>query len=104
MSDSPTPLSLPYDLPFPLIITRILPTPNSQIKRGDVLLEYTFTSDTSRRALSSNFTSNNSGPRNEEEAKENDMVGTWEATIDGIITRWEEMVRPGSKVERKHAG
>lgn len=105
MSDPPTPLPLPPNLPYPLTITRVLAPSNTHISRGDRLLEYAFTSDTSRRELERrSWTTARKGGQQDDEARENDMVGTWEISIEGEVVRWDQEFRDGYIVERKHAG
>lgn len=102
MSDDPTPLTLPTHLPFPLTITRLFPSSSTTLVRGDKLLEYTFTSDTSRRALSRIAAGKPAGSE-DGEPRENDMVGSWECPIDGEMVRWGEGVKVGMKIEKRHA-
>ena len=107
MSEPATPLTLPSHLPFPLTITRLLARPSSQVSRGVPLLEYAFTSDTSRRELDRVSAWSPSALRTsgqDEDARENDMVGVWESAIQGEVVRWDAAFRPGLRVGRKHAG
>ncbi|CAD6571192.1 MAG: Carboxy-terminal domain (CTD) phosphatase [Tremellales sp. Tagirdzhanova-0007] len=96
MSDPPTPLSLPPNLPYPLTITRLLARPNHAVSRGEPLLEYAFTSDTTRRELERLASVPGHALRG------NDMIGTWDSSIDGEIVRWDEKLRPGFAIEIKH--
>ncbi len=104
MSDPPTPLTLPSNLPYSITITRLVAPPGKAVKRGDPLLEYVFTSDTSRRALASSSSSSPPLSSETQDARENDMIGTWESGIAGEVTRWDDICKPGSKLDKKHAG
>lgn len=99
MSDSPTPLRLPATLPYPITITRILQDIGAELNRGTPLVEYAFTSDTSRRALAVGKTKTDEGV----EAKADDMVGSWECPIEGQLAKWYPWVRPGQKVDKRDA-
>ena len=101
--DGPTPLSLPTFLPYPLSITRVFVTPSDQLRRGSHLIEYKFTSATSRKALDRKA----KGLHAEEEdkdAKEWDMVGTWDSEFEGEAVKVEDWIKLGGLIERKQAG
>jgi RNA polymerase II subunit A-like phosphatase len=105
--DPPTPLSLPSNLPYPIIISRLLSSPDSYISRGTRLLEYSFTSDTSRHALGrarrKGEHEGGSEKKDADEARENDMVGTWDSPVEGTLVQWEEGVKAGMRIEKRHA-
>lgn len=112
MSDDPTPLSLPSHLPYPIVITRLFPSSsNDALIRGSKILEYSFTSDTSRRALAKlarDKSGNVEGIRKrgegeEEGVGENDMIGSWECPVEGEFVKWGVGVKVGMIIERKHA-
>lgn len=111
MSDDPTPLSLPSHLPYPIIITRLYPSSSlSDIQRGSKVFEYSFTSDTSRRALAKSAIAKDgsAGPRKrgegaEEGVGENDMIGSWESPVEGEFIKWGAGVKAGMMIERKNA-
>ena len=97
---SATSLELPPSLPYPIRINRILVSPSSVVKRGTPLFEYTFTSDSARKLLAKGGGRDESG----QQAREWDMVGTYESRIDGTLERWEGWVKQGAIIERKYAG
>ena len=99
MADPPTGLSLPPSLPYPLTITRLLVRPGQSVIRGTPLVEYTFTSDTSRNALSKGVVD----PADTDGVRENDMVGTWESGIEGDLVNWAEWARVGEVVHANHS-
>ncbi|ORX40742.1 hypothetical protein BD324DRAFT_611918 [Kockovaella imperatae] len=79
-------VELPTSLPYPIRITRVLA--DGEVQRGTALLEYAFTSDEARKELAK-------GGKGEW-----DMVGSWDSAIEGRLDRWEEWVKPGTRVER----
>ncbi|ORY28173.1 hypothetical protein BCR39DRAFT_535875 [Naematelia encephala] len=97
MSDPPTPLTFPTTLPFPIKITRLIAHAGDTVSRGSSLLEYAFTSDESRRALTSGR------GKEDEEIEEWDLVGVYESPIEGEVEGWDGDISPGKVVERRHA-
>jgi RNA polymerase II subunit A-like phosphatase len=93
-------------LPYPITISRLLISPGSEITRGTRLLEFSFTSDTSRRVLERARRRVEEGKagkaEGEDEARENDMVGSWESPVDGTLVEWEDAAKAGTKVEKRH--
>lgn len=102
MSDDPTPLSLPSHLPYPITITRLVAPLQSTVTRGTKLLEYTFTSDTARRAISRRA-EGKIVDREDERAAEGDMVGSWESPVEGELLKWGHGVQAGLRIEKRHA-
>jgi RNA polymerase II subunit A-like phosphatase len=100
MSDTPTPLTLPSTLPYPLTITKIHVSPSQSIVRGTPIFEYTFTSTTTRLLLSSKSATS----KEKEGLRKNDMVGIWESGLQGEVRKLEGWFKVGEVMERKHAG
>jgi RNA polymerase II subunit A-like phosphatase len=101
MDNPPTPLLLPPTLSYPILVTRLLAQPNQSLRRGTSLLEYTFTSVSSRKALSLSAEERAKQPELRD-VREYDMVGTWECPLEGEMVEWEDWLHVGTKVERKH--
>lgn len=102
MSDDPTPLSLPPHLPYPIKISRLIANTGDSIDRGTRLLEYTFTSDTSKRALAAKGANGNGTGSDGFVGRENDMVGSWESPVEGVLEKWGK-VRLGERLEARAA-
>lgn len=101
--NGPTPVVLPATLPYPLTISRLLASPTAQLARGSSLFEYNFTSSTSLKAVERRTRGVPPLP-GDKDAKEGDLVGTWDSDLQGELTKWEEWIKPGAVLERKHVG
>lgn len=95
-----TPLSLRPDLPYPITLTRLVAAPGTRLRRGDRLLEYSFTSATRRRE---NAAAERDGKPVPPERRKDDMVGSWESPIDGEVVSWSPGVHAGMVIEQRHA-
>lgn len=104
MSDPATPIVLPSNLPYPITLTRILRTHGSDVRRGDRLLQYSFTSATTINELKR--VQKGDKPSEGvvvEELKEWDLVGTWECTVTGEIVKWEPDIVSGLVIDKFRA-
>jgi len=93
MADPPTPLHFPPTLPFPITITRFLVSPSQEISRGTPLVEYSFTSISTRQALTK---SRREGKTALKDLQEWDMVASWESGTEGEVVKWATGIRAGS--------
>jgi hypothetical protein len=100
MSDTPTPLTLPSTLPYPIRITKIHLAPPQPVHRGTPIFDYSFTSSTTRKILSSITAAS----KEKEGLREYDMVGSWESGIEGEVVRLAPLLREGEILEKKHVG
>lgn len=100
MSDDPTPLSLPLNLPYPITLTRLIVQPGDDVKRGTRLAEYSFMSR-ERQKLVNDKKGKGLAVSAEEEG--NDLSGTWDCLVSGEIVGWEKGVRAGMVIERRDA-
>lgn len=110
MSDPPTPLSLPPNLPWPVQIARVIVRPGSEVKRGDTLLEYKFTASSTSHELARRQREAD-GLRAKGEApkvysdglRQWDMVGSWQSPLEGEVTGVEGWAVPGERLEERHS-
>jgi RNA polymerase II subunit A-like phosphatase len=101
--DGPTAVALPPTLPYPITISRIISFPGTTLSRGQHLFEYTFTSSSSIKALARRAKKEAALP-GDKDAKEGDMVGTWDSELQGELASWEGWVKVRTIVERTQAG
>jgi RNA polymerase II subunit A-like phosphatase len=101
--DGPTPLTLPPSLPYPISVTRIFVAPPDPLQRGSHLFEYRFTSATSRKALSLK-SRGLPAEEGDDDAREWDMVGTWDSEVEGETVNWEGWLTVGAVIESRQAG
>ena len=98
MSEESTPLHLPQHFPYPIRISKLSVSAGADVTRGSRLLEYAFTSATNRKKL-------DEARRNGQKStvKENDMVGSWECSVEGTLDRWARTVEVGSVIDARTA-
>jgi RNA polymerase II subunit A-like phosphatase len=98
MSEETTPLHLPGHFPYPITITKLSLGPGEEVQRGIRLLEYSFTSATNRKLA---YEARRKGEK--VTVKENDMVGSWECSVEGTLERWAKHVEVGRSIDAKGA-
>ncbi|KAK8853067.1 hypothetical protein IAR55_003768 [Kwoniella newhampshirensis] len=104
MSDPPTPLSLPSNLPFPITLTRLIVHPGDNVRRGSRLLEYSFMSNEQRLKVEKRRDEGRSADLSKGEFEGDDLSGTWESLINGEAVGWLGGVKTGMVIERRQAG
>jgi RNA polymerase II subunit A-like phosphatase len=103
MASEATGLTLPTSLSYPLRITQITAQPGISISRGSPIFEYTFTSATSQKALDRN--KRGLPPQDgDKDAREGDMVGSWDSELEGEVERVAEWIKVGAVIDRVSAG
>ncbi|WWD19477.1 hypothetical protein CI109_103937 [Kwoniella shandongensis] len=103
MSDPPTQLSLPSNLPFPIRITRLIVHPGDNVRRGSRLLEYSFMSNEQRAKVDKRHNEGRTADLSKGEFEGDDLSGTWESLIEGEVVGWLEGVTMGMVIERRQA-
>ena len=98
MSDEATPLTLPPRLSWPIRVRRICAQGGDEVQRGTRLLEYSFTSATTRKLLASAEVQGQ-----DTRIKEYDMVGSWESPVEGKLERWAKHVEVGMVIDARSA-
>lgn len=101
--NGPTPIALPASLPYPITVSRISSPTSAQVNRGSPLFEYSFTSSSSLKALDRRNKGLPPQP-GDKDAKEGDMVGTWDSELQGELTHWEDWIQPGTIIDRNQVG
>jgi len=103
MTTEGTGLTLPTSLPYPIRITQIIAQPSTSISRGSPIFEYAFTSATAHKALERQ---RRGVPPQEgdKDAREGDMVGSWDSELEGEVERLAEWVKVGAVIDRISAG
>ena len=82
-SSTPTPLSLPPHLPYPLSVLSLHARPGDTVARGDRLLTYSFAA-------------------NAPGAPPDIRFGTWDSPLDGVLARWNIKERDIVSARRAH--
>lgn len=87
---TPTALTLPDALPYPITITNLLARPGDTLARGAALCDYSFeyTYPAHARTPSASSSSPKSPGRETEK-----RYGRWECPIDGVLDKW--LIRKG---------
>lgn len=102
MSDPPTPLTLPPNLPYPITLTRLVARPGDKVKRGSRLFEYTFMSSDLKEKVARRRSQEGGTGEIEDEKEKDDLSGTWESLVDGDVVEWKG-AKQGMVIERNQA-
>ncbi|WVQ84864.1 hypothetical protein IAT38_007027 [Cryptococcus sp. DSM 104549] len=102
MADPPTPLSVPRSLPYPITIRRLVAKPGDAVKRGTLLLEYSFMSSEQREQVKKRKATGKAADKSKGESDQDDMIGTWESLVDGELVQWKD-VKVGTVLDKRSA-